>query len=478
MNHFLNKHRKAIAAIVLLGAAIGSYIYGANLRAALQHNYAQTSTEAGHTPLELITAYQPSPGVSDIAEQRGDIDLQPMETFYRVLRAVRENYVERIEPPQEKEMAYGALRSMLGALNDPNSRFLEPEKYDTLKDQLKGKFHGMGAILAIRKSVENNRETTKLVVISALPDTPAEKNGLKPGDVISYLDSQWIVSYDPYIEVNKLAKLVQARRAEKSALTRAFEAAEAKLRKATTAQKAYDTLTSSVKKEYNITVVRSGEKLPIEMKVPSAHLQIEPVSSKILSDGIGYLAIRFITVDTPSAVSAALNEMRKNGVNKLVVDLRGCAGGADTALPSVLSDICPGKVLAILRKSRNKEQILRAEKSEHTQQWQKIAVIVDRGTAHLGEVAAACLRDSANAVIVGEQTYGHAKQQTIVPQRDGSAIIFTTGEYLTPKRQSFDKKGITPTVKASSTGAATDEALDKAIEAIAGVKTAREAAGA
>ncbi len=477
MKQLIIRYQKLITATLFTALAIGSFFYGLHLRSYLQNSYNQSAADGSQLPLELVTAYQPTPGISDVGEQRGDVDLQPMETFYRVLRALRENYVERIEPTQEKEMAYGALRSMLGALNDPYSRFLEPEKYDTIKDQFNGKFHGIGAILTIRKSMENGREITRLVVVSTMPGTPSEKAGLKPGDIISHLDSQWVVSYDPYIEVNKLAKLVQARRAEKSALTRAFEAAEAKLRKATTAQKALDSLTASVKKEYNLTVVRDQEKLPLQIKIESSDVLIEPVAFRIIGDDTGYIAIRFLTSKTPDAVSQAIAVMKKEGVKKLVVDLRGCSGGLDTSLASAMSEICPGKALSVIRKAKNKEQVLKAGQSENAVDWQKIAVLVDRSTANLGEVAAAGLRDSAGAIIVGERTCGAAKQQTIVPHRDGSAIIFTSGEYLTPKRQAFDNKGVTPAVNVGTSGAG-DQALEKALEIIGSTKTVKEAAGA
>ena len=464
MKRFPKGSKTAFACILIAAAAVGSFQIGHNSRESYHQAYTLLSSRSKISRLEFMSAYQPNAQVTDLGERASGLDLGSMETFYRVLRAIRENYVERIETTQEKDMAYGALRGMLQSLNDANSRFLEPAQYDVVKDQMDGKFHGIGAVLAMRRIKEGSREITRLIVVTTMPGSPAEKAGLKAGDSIAYLDGKWVISYDPYAEVNKLAKLVRSNLADRSALARAYEAAEKKLSNATTAGKVADALTADVRKDFSLTVWRPGEKMPLRVKVSTEDTIVAPTSHRLLADGVGYLHVEFFTDGSAEKIAAALSDLAAQGATKLVLDLRGCPGGSQDAAMKAAAQIAPDQVLGLLLKAHGKEEILKLGKPENTTTWNRIVVLVDGSTAGVAEMVAAGLRDSARATLVGEATFGDAKHQILVMQKDGSAVVFTDGEYVTPKRQKFDEKGVSVSVKAPPTDGKEDSALGKALE--------------
>ena len=457
---------------------VAAFQIGSRTRAYYQNVYPSSLSRSEMLGLKLMSAQKPTSAVSDVGEQSGEVDLQPMETFYRVLRALRENYVERIEPTTEREMAHGALRAMLASLDDLDSRFLDSSAYEVIQDQLRGKFHGIGAALAIRRAKEGGREITQLIVVTPMPGSPAEKSGLRAGDVITHVDAKWLVSYDPYAEVNRLAKLARSGQAERSALTRAYEAAQKKLENATTATKAADTLTANLRKDFILTVARSGEKLPLKIRVATGDTVLQPVSHRLLAGNVGYLDIGFFAEETPNEVAAALKDLAAQGATKLVLDLRGCPGGSQESALKAAAEIAPGRIVGVLRKAGNKEEVLKLGRPEDAGAWTRIVVLVDHSTAGMGELVAAGLRDSAGAVLVGENSFGDARQRTVVPQKDDSAVIFTTGEYLSPKRYKYNEHGLTATVKVAPTDSAEDAAVLKALELLSTPEPIREVAHA
>jgi carboxyl-terminal processing protease len=261
-------------------------------------------------------------------------------------------------------------------------------------------------------------------------------------------------------------------------LTRAYEAAERKLKNATTVVKTTDVLTADLKKDLSLTIQRAGEKLSMQMKLSTADTIIGPISHRMLAEGIGYLDIEFFINNSPEEVAAALSELAEQGATKLTLDLRDCPGGSEEAALKVAAEIAPGQILGVLLKAQNKETILKLDKPENATSWQRVVVLIDGGTAGVAELVAAGLRDSAGAVLVGETTFGDAKHQTLIAQKDGSAVIFTDGKYLTPKRYEFDQKGVSASVKAPPSGDKRDVAIEKALEILSSNAPLKEVASA
>jgi len=410
----------------------------------VRHSYAKRfetakSSAAIDSPL---TAYASEASRSDVGG-RSDIDMRPMETFYSVLRLLREHYVEPIEDSQRRDLTYGALKNMLDSLKDPYTRFLEPEQKDLAEEARQGKFHGIGAVFGVRKLKNDDGTFEQLVVVSALPGSTAEKAGLKSGDVILKLDGKSILPYDPYQKANKLIKAAKNGEIERAKLEKLLSEEEARIKDGISFQRAADKLSSPFKDTVELTLQRGLSTLKV--KVASEDITVKPVEYSV-SEGIAYIRINLFSASVRDEFLNALADAEKQHATGMVLDLRGNPGGSIDMAIQVARLFAPGSGFAILARSGGKRQTIKIPErraDERVETWTRpVAVLVDGGTASAAELLAGALRDSRGAKLVGGRTFGQALEVTMLPQRDGSAVEMTTGKFLTPKGTDFYIKGL------------------------------------
>ena len=472
-----------LASVVLAPLVILSFAMGVTCRLQMAQGNTGVKNITRILSYRGLSAYHSEGSVVDI-NGGSDEDIRPLQTMLDTLRQVRQLFVERIESTHEKDMAYGAIAKMLESLGDPESRFLLPEQRQVADDALQGKFHGIGAVLGIRKEKTANGLEARLVVIASPPGSPAAQAGLLPGDSIRYLDAKWLICYDLDTPLAAMVKKVRNAQLGQSAFQKALDATKKKIDNGITIQKAADILTSKDTGTMTLSVVRRGESQPRKVTLTPGVTQVRTVESRAIDGKTGYIHINYFGKPTADEFASALAAFNENNVTRLVLDLRNCPGGSENAALRVAGWLAPGKPFAQLVTARNRRQSVVAPRPEKgtpneakaravTNAIAKpIVVLVNAGTSGAAENLAAALREQGVGILVGERTYGDGLQHTMFVLNDGSAVTFTTGKFLTPKGMDFQEKGLAVEAPAASPTGAEDTQLE------AGLKTLRAKVGA
>jgi carboxyl-terminal processing protease len=334
------------------------------------------------------------------AEGLNSIPYEGLRTFSEVFGRIRQDYVE---PVPDTKLLEDAIRGMLSGL-DPHSAYLDEEQYNELKVGTTGQFGGLG--------IEVGMENGFIKVISPIDDTPAQRSGIKAGDLIVRLD-------DKPVKGMALGDAVKLMRGEPGS-------------------------------EIILTVVREGVEQPIKIKLIRDVIKIKSVKSRLLEDGYGYIRITSFQSKTGDNVTDALGELKKKGDLKgLVLDLRNNPGGVLNAAVSV-SDIFLEGGMIVYTDGRIEDAKMKFNATPNDLlKGAPIVVLINAGSASASEIVAGALQDQKRAIIMGEKTFGKGSVQTILPTSNGGAVKLTTARYYTPSGRSIQAEGITPDIPIS-----------------------------
>lgn len=328
-----------------------------------------------------------------------DLPVKELRLFSEVLGIIRQNYVE---PVTDAELLKNAIRGMLGGL-DPHSAYLEGEEFQELKEGTSGEFGGLG--------IEVGMEDGFVKVISPIDDTPAQRAGIRTGDLIIRID-------DTAVKGLSLSEAVKMMRGKPGT-------------------------------DITLTVVREGEQRPLEITITRAIIKVNSVRSRTLAPGYGYLRVSQFQTNTGRKLREAVTKLKQasgGNLKGLVLDLRNNPGGLLTAAVSV-SDafISQGLIVYTEGRAPDAEQKFSATSGD-VLPGVPIVVLVNAGSASASEIVAGALQDNGRAIIMGEKTFGKGSVQTILPIREDAALKLTTARYYTPKGRSIQAEGIEPDV--------------------------------
>lgn len=337
--------------------------------------------------------------LSGIAEKKKKNDLyRQVQLFSDSLAVIYSDYVDEVKP---KDLIYGALKGMLESL-DAHSQFMDPDTYNELKVETEGKFGGLGIEITIKDGL--------ITVVTPIEDTPAWKAGLKANDRIVKINNE---------------------------LTRDMSMTEAvkKLR-----GKPGDSVT--------VTILRESEKKVLDFNIIRDVIKVKDIKeAKILEDGIGYIRLIEFRENTPQDLKLALENLKKEGMNGLILDLRNNPGGLlDSAVEVAEKFIEQGKMV-VYTKGRKASQDLEFISKERDPLLNfPVVVLINEGSASGSEIVAGCLKDYKRAIILGVKSFGKGSVQTVIPLNDGSALRLTTSKYFTPKGNQIHGKGVMPDI--------------------------------
>ena len=292
------------------------------------------------------------------------------------------------------KFVYSSIDGMLRTL-DPHTSFLEPKEYADMQDRQKGSFYGLGILVTKRND--------QVTVITPLEGTPAARLGIRAGDVISEVEG---VSTDD-LSLDEVVKRLKGP-------------------KGTTV---------------HIKIMRVGMKEPIPLSIVRAAIPTNSISNTLmLKPGIGYIRIKDFTATTVRELDEAIDRLKSQGMQKLVLDLRQNPGGLLDAAVGVADHFLDKGQMIVYTKGRtpDSEQNYLAP-GKHQKLDMPLVVLVNRGSASASEIVSGAIQDHDRGLVVGETSWGKGLVQSVYTLQYGAGLALTTSKYFTPSGRNIQR---------------------------------------
>ncbi len=328
------------------------------------------------------------------------LPLEDLRTFTDVYARIKQDYVTEVE---DTDLLKNAIRGMLTGL-DPHSSFLDEDQFRELQIDTSGEFGGLG--------IEVGMENGFVKVIAPIDDTPAQRAGVKAGDLIIKLDDKSVKG----MSLEEAVKLMRGNRGSKITLM----------------------------------IIREGEEAPLSITITRDVIRVRSVRSRILEPGFGYVRIsNFQSKTTRGLLNAIENLENKNkgDLQGLILDLRNNPGGILTGAVGVSDVFLKDNALIVYTEGRVEDSELKySANTDDSLRGAPLVVMINQGSASASEIVAGAMQDHKRATILGTTSFGKGSVQTILPLKDNTALKLTTARYYTPSGRSIQSEGIVPDI--------------------------------
>lgn len=316
------------------------------------------------------------------------------DSLYEAYDTLKNDYYRDLD---DEKLIEGAIDGMLNATEDEHTMFFNKSEKEQFETNLTGTYYGIGAQVA---KVEEDSIVTRI-----FDNSPAEKAGLKPGDIFISVDGENVKGIE-------LDDLVSRLKSDKNKIA-------------------------------TVLVNRDGEE--IEIKIEKSIVEIPSISTEMLDDNIGYMYISIFGMNTDDEFDKALNELKEKGMEKLIIDLRDNSGGYLSTVTNMISKFVDKNTVIYQIKDKNKITKYTALNNETLNY--KTVILVNENSASASEIMSSALQEQYGATIVGTKTYGKGTVQQTKDLSNGTLIKYTIEEWLTSNGKSIEKEGVTPDVE-------------------------------
>jgi carboxyl-terminal processing protease len=319
-------------------------------------------------------------------------DLQKrLHEYTDLLTAVTANSAEDIG---SDKFVYSSIDGMLRTL-DPHTSFLEPKEYADMQDRQKGSFYGLGILVTKRND--------QVTVITPLEGTPAARLGIRAGDVISEVEG---VSTDD-LPLDDVVKRLKGPK---------------------------DTTV-------HIKILRVGIKEPIPLTIVRAAIPTNSISNTLMiRPGVGYIRIKDFTATTVRELDEAVDKLKGQGMQKLVLDLRQNPGGLLDAAVGVVDHFIDKGQMIVYTKGRTPDSAQDyTAPGKHDHLELPLVILVNRGSASASEIVAGSIQDHDRGLVVGETSWGKGLVQSVYTLQYGAGLALTTSKYYTPSGRNIQR---------------------------------------
>ena len=351
----------------------------------------------------------------DVAKDVSEVkDVKKYELLFQVRDALLTKYDGEID---DNDLLESAIKGMTKSLNDPYTVFMNADEYNSFVEQSEGHFVGIGAQLGIKDD--------KVTVVAPLEGSPAEKAGLKAGDVILKVDGTEIT--EPNVE--KTVSMIKGKQGDSVTLTISRKGSEYQ----------------------DITIIRDVVK-------------VVSVKGELIDGNIGYIQISSFDEDVAEDSKEKIVELKNQGMKGLILDLRGNPGGYLTEAVKVASQFIPkGDIITYtIDKYGNKQE---SKSIGGEAQGMPLVILINGGSASASEVVTGALRDYKAGTIVGTTSFGKGVVQQLIEFSDGSGgLKVTTSKYYTPNGENIHKIGIEPDIEVEIPDEILQKEYDRSID--------------
>lgn len=375
-------------------------------------------------PDRVLAGFQPD---KEVVASDNPTQAQPTSSpedlfkpFWETWDIVHEQFVD--QPIDDTALMRGAISGMLEALGDKHTAYMDPEQYRISQMPMDGEYEGIGAWVDITGDF--------LVIISPMPDSPAEKAGIKAGDTIIAVDGEDMTGVDGNLVLRRIL--------------------------------------GPANTEVKLTVKRESQEEPLEIAITRAKIVIPSVTSEMLENEIAYVQVSTYGEKTTAELETALKELMAEKPKGMILDLRNNGGGYLNTAIEVVSQFIPSGVVMYEQYGSGEKETFEALPGGLATDI-PLVVLVNEGTASASEITAGAIQDLKRGQLVGVTTYGKGSVQNVIPLRNEEGVVrVTIARWLTPNERQIHEIGLEPDVVVEITeediAAERDPQLDKAIE--------------
>ena len=324
-------------------------------------------------------------------------DREEFTKLYKAFDTLKNGYYKKIN---EQELINGAINGMVESLDDPYSDYMTKDEAESFHSTISSSFEGIGA--------EIQEKDGHIMIVSPIKNSPAEKAGLKPNDIILSVDGKSLQG----VTSTKAVTMIRGKKGTK----------------------------------VELSIQRPGSDAPITVPIIRDEIPIETVYGEMVDDRIAKVQITSFSTNTTKELTDKLNELKSKGMQGLVLDLRQNPGGLLDQAINISSMFVPKGKIIVKEQDRNGKVKEIASQNDGNPEF-PLVVLIDKGSASASEILAAAVKESAAVPLVGEKSFGKGTVQTAADFSDGSNIKYTIAKWLTPNGNWIHKKGIKPDVE-------------------------------
>ncbi len=320
-----------------------------------------------------------------------------LEKYLNKIRTTLNKYYLWKNDINEEDLKNSAIQGYVAGLGDEYTEYIPSDKMKDYTENIMGNFVGVGIYMVA------DEKSDRVLVYYPIPETPADKAGIKPGDLIISVDGIEYTAKD----FKNISSFIKGKEGTK----------------------------------VNLVIERDGERMSFDLI--REKITTNPITTKLLDNNIGYIKVPSFDEDTSKGFEEKVKELENQGAKKIIIDLRNNGGGiVDEAVN--IADFLLEKGKPIISTVDNKDKKTVTYSKNDPTITIPVVVLVNENSASASEILACSLQDNERAKLVGTKTYGKGVIQTVLSLADGSGLKITTEQYYTPKEVSIHKKGIEP----------------------------------
>lgn len=340
--------------------------------------------------------------IYDYTEEKGREDDAVNKDFVEKAKVLEEIIDDEFTGEIDKDlMETGMYKGMMASLGDPYSAYYTKQEYEELNTETSGLYKGIGVVMQMQM------DTGMVKLVRCYEDAPGAKAGLLPDDILIKVNNEDITG----MELSEVVEKVKTSEGEVA----------------------------------HLTIAREGESDYLEFDVPLEEVNIPVVEHEMLEDNVGYISLYEFTEQTESQYLEALEDLKNQGMERLIVDVRNNPGGLLTSVCDILDDILPEGLIVYTEDKDGKRQEVHSD--DESKLDIPLTVLINGNSASASEIFAGAIQDYGVGTIVGTTSFGKGIVQSLIPLTDGSAVKTTTAKYYTPNGRCIHGTGIEPDVE-------------------------------